>query len=272
MVGTVDIYKKRQNIDINDLNFVASEQPTGINAFGFPVFPTIIDFPDYIQTTFSLDHYLQPATLDVYGMFFTSYLRPGARKFRQTNVELILEQKTNAFVSPALFMSFFGVRPVFYDPRTNKGQNPQPIYDHFNLFSAQNDKCIQLSDEMHSNNIAGIPSILESVFAIPPPIVKGGGDYQRRHIMDMAMPIAFRTSSISSVGQKTYSTHNMLEELNFSFPDIFSVPQGIVFEIKLQVYCFRLQYPDSAINSLDPQLIPILSDDIVSFSGIHEVI
>lgn len=272
MVQTLQFFKKRQNLDINNINFVAGENPIGVNNFGFPIFPEITD-PAFVQTTWSGLDYKNQTTTDSYGMFHSWYFRNGVRKFRQTHVELVLEQKGNTFHSPILFTNFFAARPVIYDPRDPTQLTPIPIYDHFNIFPTQNMMDNNIHDELRSTDVLGATAILEGVNAIPPPIQYTAGGFQREHILnDLALPISLETRSTATQGNKLFSFHELASPLQFDFPDTFALPQGINFEAKAHLYCFRAEYPISANNDAAPQLVPIPSDDIISFSGFHEAI
>ena len=276
MVQQITFYKKRENLDLNNINFIANENPIGTNSFGFPIFREITD-PLYTQTPWSTTQY-KNITSDEYGMFTSFYVRSGVRRFRQNHVELVLEQKTNDFVSPLFFATFFGFRPVIYDPRTGSTTGPPtapiPIYDHFNLFPTQNMRCNNLHDDFTSS-ITGSPTdLLETTNAIPPPILySADSTYHRRHVFsDLAMPIAFKTKSVFSQGAKTFSLHTMASTHEFSLPDINSFPGGIALEAKLHIYCFKAVYFSGVNNNSDPQIFPIPADDIVTFGGYHETI
>lgn len=269
MVKGIQFYKKRKNLDFNNLNFVANEAPIGINAFGFPIFPEVNNATLYQQTTFSTTHYKQITTTDNYGFFLTSYANGGTRKLIQKDVQLVLEQKSQDFKSAIFFLGYFGARPVQFDIRTDQ-PDPIPIYDHFNMFPINTSPSNTLQDDLTSIIAGGITNIFEGGFVFPPPITRVDTSIQRRYLTDLGVVIPFETTNVAAFGNKTISKHSLMDEFYFNFPDI--LPRGINFEFKIQIYPLYCVYPLADNNNSDPQLFPIHVDDVISFHGVQETI
>lgn len=287
VVGTF-IMKKRQLIDVNNINFITNLPAVG-ESNGFPIYPEITD-PRFLNHdtigSWAVDHYKQPAVDDIYGFYTSFYVRPGARKIRHHDVQIVIEQHSGDYIAPTFFTSFFGLRPVFYDPRSNGPMNtPTPIQDHFNLFPTQllTDTTLQrdLSNRTPQVGVGpGNPEaptlLLEAANVLPPPIeydpleVPGGG-FHRSNLFDLAMVMPLKTLSVFSKGSDTYSTHTLQSNHQLDLPDIFNFPQGIMLELKLQVYCYDIVMLDSASNDDTPIVELIQSDSVKSFVGQYDI-
>ena len=280
MVHQITFYKKRQFLDFNDINFVTNLPPTGINPFGVPILPEIND-AQFNQSTFSTTHYKQLDETDEYGFFTNLYARSGARKLRQSNVELIIRAPANDFNNPVVFTTFLAARPVLYDPRGYLEGVPDfiappiPLQDFFSIIPTHIMRCSNYHKEFRDDQTGSPSSILESVFAIPPAISFTTGRMHHKHILDdLPLHTPFKTVGSIVKGNEVHTIHNLMESFELSLPDTANFPEGVHLEFKTHYYLFRIKYPEipfAAGKQGLPQLEPIAAENVISFSGAQTI-
>jgi hypothetical protein len=266
MVATVIEFRRREGEDINNFNFITDMNPNGITDTGLPSYREITS-NDFVQSTWSNNHYKQIATDDTYGFYSKFLLRPGMRKIEQKELELTIIQSTAGIEIPSILTGMFGFRPVLYDEATD---TTTPLQDFYNFAQATHPVTDELKFEFSDRTATSPSPLLESVFAIPPPIdFTAGGVYKDKIMTDLALFTPWRIKTTIQKGNVTYTTHEMQLPLILNTPDSAALPAGIQIEAKAQIYLWRSNF-GAGIDT--PYLSPIPNENVVSFYGYVDVL
>jgi hypothetical protein len=268
MVAVMVLFRKRRNVDTNDINFVTDSAPIGEDSSGFPLFREITS-PDFVQSGYATNFYKKVSTDDTYGFYDTFLFRPGIRKIIQDKLTITVEQKQNTFTMPLYVLGLFGVRIVAYDEAT---QTVIPTTRPYQLASAKGSvnhgEVITYEFSARGTTPASLVDMLEAANLIPPPIdFSAGGSYKRNVVNDTGYISNWRHDSTAQAENTIFTTHVIDRPLIAWSNDQLNLPPGFALQFKAQTYVFRLEYPPHATNSLVPVLRLIDADDIITFSG-----
>jgi hypothetical protein len=263
MVATTLLFRPRLNEDINNFNFITDETPYAFGPGNFPLFREITH-SDFVQQP-GYD-YKQITTTDNRGFYTTFLINSGARKLRQTQVQVTIEQKSNAFEIPLFFLGMFGFRPGQIDPTTKQFT---PFYDYFPLDRSNNLTCDNSFLELSSSESASVPQELISLGVVPDAIeYSAGGFYRNFPTHDAALFNVFETTDSVVSNNKTYTTHDLAEPLLNHLPDLTSIGPNIVLQVKIVVYVCVIDYTLPTQSKL--RILP--AENIISLGGAADII
>ena len=271
MVQLLLNFKKRNNVDTNDLSFITDTAPNGVQANGFPSFREITD-PSFEQTNYSTVHYKDVALDDNFGFYETFYVRSGTRKIQQKSIDMTVEQKGSDFNSPLFIVGFFGFRPVKYNGFDDV--TPTPMYDYFFPSPGINMLGNNIISELKSPDDNAVSNVLRNAHVIPPPIEFAGAasTYSEHPAHDIAFMSSWDHTATAQAGNKIYTTHKMSSPIFNHVIDTSHYGPGIHLEAKVTIYLFKQVHPSTVGNSEGPILEPIFADDVSAFGGFVNVI
>jgi len=273
MVQLLLNFRKRNNLDVNNMNFVTDPFPIGVQPNGLPAFREITD-ASLVQTPWSTAEYQDVATNDHYGFYETFYIRSGTRKIQQRSIAMTVEQKGNDYMSPLFIVGFFGFRPVQYTG--TEDSVPTPLYDYFFLSQHVNMLGNNVRSELKTSLAGSVTDVLETANMVPPSPISNVGppitDYRKWVAHDTAFLTAWDHVATANTANKIYTTHKMSTPIFNHIIENTAYPPNVHLEAKVVIYCFRQEHPTSATNSDIPILSPIPADDVSAFGGYVDVI
>ena len=269
MVQLTMLFKKRQNTDIDNMDFVQDAAPIGVQpGTGLPIYREI-DHSSFLPQPFTIQ-YKNVNNNDNYGLFTSFQIRPGPRKLRQTTQEIIIEQTSSKFLAPSYIMAMFGLRVGALNEETGVYT---PLSDHYRLDRNQSMLCDNTADDLRIEGVNNVVTELNNVLACPLAIdLVSGGTFKKYPLSDAAYMTPLRHTSTVSVGSKTYTTHDISQPIYNHLPDSGSLPAGLVLDVKLQVYVLYTEHVDSSVSDGSTVLRMFEADNIISFSSVVDVI
>jgi hypothetical protein len=263
MVACSLLFRPRANEDLNNFNFITDIDPipNATNGFGLPLFREVTH-SDFVQQP--AYEYKQLAS-DPFGYYTTFLIHSGARKLRQTQVQVTIKQRDNQFDIPVFFIGIFGLRPGTLD--TNK--NFVPFYDYFTLDRSNNMTCDNVFDELSSTESASVPRTLIGAGIVPDTIeYSPSGIYRNFPLHDGCLFNTFETTSSVQAKNDVFTTHDLAEPIFNHLPDLTSFGPNVILQAKLNVYPCYVDYTLGTTSKM--RLFGAF--DVVSLGGSVDII
>lgn len=274
MVQNHTLFKKRINDDLDNIDYVQDPSPKTedgkvlVSPSGFPLFREITD-ASFIQQAFGVNNYKKLNTTDIYGMYTSFLVRPGIRKLQTTHLEITVKQRGNKLQIPSVAFGILGLRPVDYD-ETSGGFTP--LVDYFTLDRNTNMMCLNSSEEFKDDRVGGITNILNLAGVCPLAIENVDlSTYKHFPLHDAILYTNWKHVGTITANNDVYTTHVISSPIYSHFADVAHLPIGNAFEAKFMLYVLYPEYLDSGVNTSDPVLKLLPSDEIVSLTGFNDI-